>query len=102
MSKGVFGLLGAVRAGNITEHMVGRATVSIYELGKNRLVVITDSKSISSWSDWNTTDGDEVNIPRESGKTIPKGTTYQTYIFVLSSKELQDAYEKYDTENGPD
>ncbi len=98
-TRGTFGLLGYVRAGgNMTEQMVGKSNISIYELGDNRLVLITDSKSRSSWTLW-PFDGDEVNTPRTNGSGPPQSNTNQTYMFILSSKELQDVYEKYETEN---
>ena len=93
--RGEFGLFGYLRATfNMTEQMVGKAAVSIYPIGDKVVIMIVDSKSISSWT-WKWWDGDEVNIPRVNGQIIPKSTTHQTYLFIVDKRELKANYEKY-------
>ena len=96
LSEGDFGIFGLIRAGNMTEQMVGKATTSIYSLGNKRVILMVDSKSISSWTAkwW---DGDEVNIPRVDGLGPARSNTHQTYIFILTEKQLQDNHYLYDT-----
>ena len=45
-------------------------------------------------------DGDKVNISREAGKIIPKSTTFQTYMFMLSKSQFKENYELYDIYKG--
>lgn len=94
--KGTFGIFGAIRSGtNGVEQMLGKANISMYKLGNNVVFLVTDAKSRSSWS-LNPFDGDEVNVPRQQGKIIPKSNTHQTYIFSLTTKQVKDAIEAYD------
>ncbi|NGF75862.1 hypothetical protein G5B10_08230 [Fluviicola sp. SGL-29] len=90
--KGEFGIPGAIDAGkNMTAQMIGKAVYNFYPLGEKLIVLIIDSKSVSSWT-LNPFDGDEVNKARSnhgiispSGNKEPKTTTYQTYLFMLDN-----------------
>jgi hypothetical protein len=94
---GSFGLFGYMRSStNMTEQMVGKAGVSIYSVGDKAVIMIVDSKSISSWT-WKWWDGDDANIPRVNGVGGPKSTTNQTYLFIVTKKELQNNFEKYNS-----
>ncbi|MCL6219431.1 RHS repeat-associated core domain-containing protein [Zunongwangia pacifica] len=94
---GSFGVFGPFRTSYYdTEHFIGKANTSIYNLGDHRLVLLHDSKTISSWT-WNIFDGSEVNIPRVNGVGGPKSTTNQTYIFLLTKEQLKHNHYIYDT-----
>lgn len=101
MVKGTFGPAGAMRAGlNMQEQMMGKANISMYELGDKILFVTLDSKSATSWSLNPFAKDDSNNFPRIPGILTEEGNTYQTYIFMLSKHQVKDAIEKYDIENG--
>ena len=103
-----FGLFGLLRpGGNMTEQMVGKASVSIYPLGDLRVVLATDAKSITSLTPW--PDPEVMNIDREQnmgslyhylfGQRFTN--TRQTYLFILSKEQLHDTVEKFETRNEP-
>ncbi|MDB4325257.1 RHS repeat-associated core domain-containing protein [Flavobacteriaceae bacterium] len=99
--KGTFGVFGAIRSGaNMQEQMMGKANISMYELGDKILFLVLDSKSKTSWSLNPFAKGEDNNISRDPNKTTPEGNTFQTYIFSLTKKETKDAIETYDIENG--
>jgi hypothetical protein len=78
-----------------TEHFIGKANTSIYNLNEHVLVLVHDSKTISSWT-LNPFDGDGVNISRKAGQVTPKSTTFQTYMFMLTKSQFKNNYELYD------
>ena len=93
---GSFGILGPLRTlGWDTEHFIGKANTSIYNLNEHVLVLVHDSKTISSWT-LNRFDGEGVNISRKADQVIPKSTTFQTYMFILTKSQFKSNYELYD------
>jgi hypothetical protein len=99
---GDFGILGAIRAGtNMTEQMVGSASVSVYPIGNLLVIAIMDSKSISSWTPqwW---DGDEVNTSRTNATSVPKSTTYQTYLIIIERSKMKRINSIYNEIHLPD
>ncbi len=93
---GSFGIFGIMRTLIWdTEHFIGKANVSIYNLNSHVLVLVHDSKTISSWT-INPFDGKEKNISRVSGKNIPKSTTFQTYMYLISKEQLKNNFELYE------
>lgn len=79
--KGRFGLFGALFGKNMTEQMVGKAVFNFYPVGDKTVLVVSDSKSISSFTLM--PDGDNVNIPRYEKVKVKRANTYQTYIFTV-------------------
>jgi len=77
-----FGPIGAYKSGfNMTAQMIGKANISFYPVGNTLVIMIVDSKSISSWSLNPFAKGEENNIPRVNGIGGPESTTHQTYMF---------------------
>ena len=92
MVKGTFGVFGAIRAGtNMQEQMMGKANISMYEIGDNIIFTVLDSKSKTSWSLNPFAKDEENNITRNPNQTTPEGNTFQTYIFNLTTKQVHDA-----------
>lgn len=68
--------------GNMTQH----DQRSLCWDEENRLAAVMDSKSMKSST--LRRDGDEVNIPRTSSSSLPKSTTYQTYIIIIEKSSM--------------
>lgn len=85
--EGEFGLAGAWKAGNnMTAQMIGKANISFYPVGNQLIIMVVDSKSITSWSLNPFAKGESNNVSRQAGKLIPESTTHQTYIWNLPIK----------------
>jgi RHS repeat-associated protein len=87
--EGTFGIPGAVKAGtNMTAQMLGKAGVSFYPIGDLVAIMVTDSKSKTSWSLNPLAKKEENNIPRVNGQGGPESTTHQTYIWTMPKDDL--------------
>jgi len=87
--EGTFGIPGAVKAGtNMTAQMLGKAGVSFYPIGDLVAIMVTDSKSKTSWSLNPFAKKEENNIPRVNGQGGPESTTHQTYIWTMPIDDL--------------
>ncbi len=85
-----FGISGAIKSGtNMTEQMIGSAGVSIYPVGKNVLIMLTDTKTPRSL--FLHLPGIESRYNRDinyNGNLAPYSETKQTYIWIESVKTL--------------
>jgi len=101
MVKGTFGIFGAIRSGlNMQEQMMGKANISMYKLGDKIMFAVLDSKSKTSWSLNPFAKGEGNNISRNPNQTTPEGNTFQTYLFSLTTKQVNDAITRYDISHG--
>ena len=74
---------------NMTAQMLGKASYNFYQIGDKTVIVIIDSKSITSES-LNPFNKDESrNVPRIKGKATPESNTHQTYLFILPTTLLK-------------
>ncbi|MGV0923458.1 hypothetical protein [Empedobacter tilapiae] len=84
-----FGIPGALReGGNIQGQFMGKTNFSFYPVGDNIVIMAFDSKSISSYSLNPFNKSESVNIPRVSGESNKRATTYQTYIWWTNKNNI--------------
>ena len=79
---------------NMTAQFIGKANYNFYEIGDKMVIVVIDSKSVTSET-FNPVikNIESLNTPRENGKIIPESTTHQTYLFIMPTSIKKD-YER--------
>ncbi|MBN8696094.1 MAG: hypothetical protein J0L87_06155 [Bacteroidetes bacterium] len=75
---------------NMTAQFVGKANYNFYEVGDKTVIIVIDSKSITSETFNPITKNNEGNNkPRQAGKVIPESTTHQTYLFIVPTSIIK-------------